>query len=253
MVHSLLSSRVPAWRFLTRAVAELLFPDLCPWCARPLGAHDDRFACPDCAPFVQRIQPPFCRRCGMPVDAGAPPLDCARCLAHPPAFDRLRGAVVYNERTAAAIADFKYHRGLAAGFALAGVLRGVAEHGIRWDSYDAIVPVPLHPSRYRRRWFNQAALLVSEMPGGHRLPLRPHWLQRLRDTPRQAALTVHERPDNVRGAFALGPAADFAGRRILLVDDVATTGATLNECAKICRRAGAVAVDAAVVARARTW
>jgi ComF family protein len=253
MIHSLLSDRLPAWRLLARGVAELLFPDLCPWCKRPLAPGDDPLACAACAEKVQRVAAPYCRRCGLPLDAGMPPIECARCVAHPPAFDRLRGVVIYNAHVGAAIAEFKYRRGLGAGFALAGVLRRAAESGIDWNAYDAILPAPLHPSRYRRRWFNQAALLVSEMPGGHRLPLRSHWLRRVRDTDVQASLDVPARQKNVAGAFVVEPAARLAGKRILLVDDVATTGATLNECAKVCRRAGAAAIDAVVVARAKTW
>jgi ComF family protein len=251
MLHAYLSQQIPAWRLVARGVADLLFPELCPWCDRPLAPDEDRFACRECAPRIERIVPPFCVRCGIPILAGEPPLTCAKCLLNPPAFDRLRAVVVYGDLAAGAIKRFKYKRDLAGGLAMAQALYHAADGGIRWRSYDALIPTPLYPSRYRGRWFNQAALLAAHLPGGHRLPLRADWLERVRDTPPQASLSETARRENVRGAFAVAPHADLKGKRVLLVDDVATTGATLDECARVCRKAGAAVVDAVVVARAR--
>jgi ComF family protein len=251
MLHALLTARIPFWRRIARAAVDALFPEVCPWCAGPLGADDDRLACRSCAPYVERIQTPFCERCGVPLDAGEPPVICGRCRANPAAFDRLRGVVVYSEKVARAIRAFKYERQIANGFALAHVLARAQAIGIHWERYDAILPVPLYPARFRHRWFNQALLLVSEMPGSERLPIRGDWLRRVRDTQPQATLTERERGENVRGAFAVRDGVPIRGRRVLLVDDVATTGSTLNECARMCKKAGAAGVDAVVVARAR--
>ncbi len=178
------------------------------------------------------------------------PITCARCLADPPHYDRLRGVVVYNDQVAAAIHALKYKRRLTIVYALATVLYHVHETGIRWTQYDAIVPVPLFARRFRERWFNQSLLLASALPDIDRLPLRPTLLRRVRDTPRQADLAQSDRLTNLKGAFAVAPHADLDGLRILLIDDVATTGATFNECAKVCKQAGAAVVDAACVARA---
>lgn len=250
MVHAYLSARIPAWRRLARAGVDLLFPDLCPWCRRPLQPGDDFLACSSCVTTIKRIEAPYCVRCGVPLDAGVMPVVCRRCLAEPPHFDRLRGVLVYQGPVAESIKQLKYHRRLAQGFALARVLYQAVDLGVRWPRYDAILPVPLFPARFRDRRFNQSALLITEMPGSHRLPIRSNWLQRVRDTAAQASLSAAERSANVKNAFALEAGVEVAGRRLLLVDDVATTGATLNECARVCKKAGAAAVDAVVLARA---
>ncbi|NLH48245.1 MAG: ComF family protein [Myxococcales bacterium] len=251
MVHALLSTHVPAWRRLARGVVDLLYPDLCPWCQRVLAADEDPLACPDCAASVLRIIAPYCATCGLPVDSGEGVPACARCLEDPPAYDHLRGVVVYGGRVAAAIANLKYQRRLTSGYALAGVLYRAIDLGINWTTYDAIIPVPLFPARFRQRWFNQSLFLAAALPNAERLPLRPTWLRRVRDTVPQASLSAVERVANVKGAFAVAPGAPLAGKRLLLVDDVATTGSTLHECARVCKKAGAAAVDAVVVARAK--
>jgi len=250
MVHAYLSTRIPAWRRLARAGVELLFPDLCPWCRRPLGPGDDFLACAHCRAAIKRVEPPYCARCGVPLAAGEMPVVCGRCLTEPPHFDRLRGVLVYQGPVAESVRQLKYGRRLAHGFALARILYLASDLGIRWHQYDAVLPVPLFPARFRHRWFNQAALLLTAMPGSHRLPIRPTWLRRVRETTPQASLNAAARSANVKGAFALEEGIKVAGLRLLLVDDVATTGATLDECARVCKKAGAATVDAVVLARA---
>ncbi|MDP8224068.1 MAG: ComF family protein [Candidatus Lernaella stagnicola] len=248
MLDTLLTTRVPLWRRLRRGAVRMVFPDLCPWCRRPLAPGDSFLGCAACLERIDLIREPYCHRCGLPVEKAVMPFTCSRCLEDPPHFDRLRGVVVYEGVVATAIQKLKYERNLSAVHALARVLYHVADLGLRWHRYDAVVPVPLFPKRYRQRWFNQSIILTTALPNAEHLVLRPGWLRRVRDTPRQATLTQTQRRQNLKGAFAAK--ADMSGLKILLVDDVSTTGATIDECAKACKSAGAAIVDAACVARA---
>ncbi|MHA1568658.1 MAG: ComF family protein, partial [Alphaproteobacteria bacterium] len=171
------------------------------------------------------------------------------CEKKKPAFDHLRGVVTYDSLVAHTIKSFKYHRDITLTRALARVLYKVQDFGIIWRNYDVILPVPLHPARLRERRFNQALLLLWEMPLA-RLPLQVDWLRRVRETEPQANLPADQRHENVKGAFATADGLSLTGMRVLVVDDVASTGATLHECSKACKKAGAAVVDAAVVARA---
>lgn len=232
-----------------RRLRDLLLPRQCPWCNGPLDSGGDVLACTACRPRIQPIRPPVCRICGVPFAAGDGGVACADCVKHPPAFDMLRGAVAYSGAVAETIKKLKYYRYTGSLRALALVLRAVETLGLDWTAYDAIVPVPLHPDRLAERRFNQALLLARDLGPG-KPPLQPEWLARVRHTSPQAKMTDKQRRENVKRAFAVPPDAPVAGRTILLIDDVASTGATLHECAKALKRAGAVRVDAAVIARA---
>ncbi|HPQ70369.1 MAG TPA: ComF family protein [bacterium] len=234
---------------LFRRLNELLTPRQCPWCNGPLGRDGDALGCAKCRARIQPIRPPLCRVCGLPFAAGDGGALCADCAKKRPAYDMLRGTVTYAGAAAKTIKELKYYRYTGSLHALARVLRAVEELGVRWDDYDALVPVPLHPKRLAERHFNQARLLARHLGPGVP-PVQTAWLERARPTPPQAQLTDKERHKNVKHAFVVPAGADVAGRAILLIDDVASTGATLHECAKILKRAGAVRVDAAVVARA---
>ena len=241
----------PLWRRVLRHFFELFFPPACPWCGATLVKNSGPWACPACAETVRPITAPFCRICGIPFAAGEEPRTCAKCLSNPPLFDHLRGVVPYTPLVAQAIHSFKYNRNLTRAHALAGVLMSVETLGLRWSGYDAVIPVPLHPHRLRQRRFNQAALLLWDLPLAFQLPIRLDWLVRVRDTSAQANLDAAGRHENIKGAFALTPQAEVRGLKVLLVDDVASTGATLHECAKVLKKSGGAAqVDAAVVARA---
>ncbi|MCG8440497.1 MAG: double zinc ribbon domain-containing protein [Caulobacterales bacterium] len=196
------------------------------------------------------IAPPQCVRCGLPFgyDPG-PETPCAACAARPPAYDQARAAIVYDDASRKLVLDVK-HGGRADGIAtFAGWMATAA--GERLAEADRIVPVPLHPARLRARGFNQAALLARALARRAGRPFDPDLLQRRRRTPTQAGKTAKERDRNVAGAFAArrGAARKVRGARVLLVDDVHTTGSTLNACARALRRAGAARIDAVTLAR----
>ena len=209
------------------AALDLVFPALCPVCAGALGAGRCDPLCGACWDAVERLAPPL----GAP---GVPGLDWARAAA------RYAGPL----REALLALKFGGRRALARPLAELLLEQCGAElpAGVA-----AIVPVPLGRERERERGFNQAALLAERLGRRLALPLHPRWLVRVRPTLPQSELDAPARAANVRGAFAASSAV--AGRHVLLVDDVLTTGATLAECARALAAAGASPIGALTVAR----
>ncbi len=230
---------------------DFVYPPVC--CACGVLLPNSLPLCSACAQQTRVARPPICSICALPLPASAgTSLRCARCTRRPPAFARVRAAFLYHPEQANplghALSRFKYGR-LAS---LAQPLGLLLQHTIEVSAagYDLLVPVPLHPQRLRWRGFNQALLLARV--AYPRAPLAPFTLCRLRPTPPQAELTRKQRLQNVRRAFTVPRRyrATVAGKRVLLLDDVMTTGATLHHCSAALRRAGATSVDAVVLARA---
>jgi len=172
---------------------------------------------------------------------------CGACREGATVFDRLRAFGAYEAELRALIVLLKYNRVRPLARPLAGWLAALLHGDRELSAVDAIVPVPLHPARQRTRSYNQSELLARQLGRWTGLPARRGWLRRIKDTPSQTGLTHQQREANVRGAFACKDGGTEA--RILLVDDVCTTGATLNSCARALKRAGAARVNAVVVAR----
>ena len=221
---------------LRQACLRALDAVLPPQCLSCSTAVDRQGAlCPACWSHLIFLGPPLCRCCGLPFDFD-PGLDmlCAGCIREPPSFDRARAALAYDDASRPLVLGLKHGDQTHAAPAYARWLLRAA--GPLLAEADLIAPVPLHRWRLWRRRYNQAALLA---------------LVRRKRTPSQGGLNRTERRRNVRGAFVVRPGrtAHVQGARVLLVDDVLTTGATVSECAKALRRAGAAAVDIAVLAR----
>lgn len=235
---------------LRRAVDALLAVLLAPACAacgRPLDTPLDGPICPMCWHAVRPFTPPLCAGCGDPLPSRRSPDGPAHCLPC-----RQRRSVISRGRTLGeyegALRDivhaFKYGGRPSIATDLGRLLVPAAEDLL--DGVDVVVPVPLHPRRQRARGFNQATELARTL----RAPVRT-LLHRTRETSPQARLPASRRHANVRGAFGLAwPGLDLSGCRVLLVDDVRTTGATLDACARVLMRAGAPEVRALTVARA---
>ena len=213
-------------------------PPACVLCGGPAGARALCTACRDDLPWHRA---PHCPQCALPTPAGTV---CGACLKHPPAFTATRAALVYAWPLDRLVPRLKYHGQLAAVPVLADCL---AESVRNATLPDRVVPMPLHPARIRARGFNHATAIALEL--GKRLQLRVDTAacRRVRDTAPQMALKVEDRRRNVRGAFACN--ADLEGLRIAIVDDVMTTGTSLDELAKTLIAAGAASVENWVVAR----
>ena len=182
---------------------------------------------------------------------------CAPCRLAPSPFERAAAFGVYEDELREMVHLLKYERMRTVAKPLGAMLaRAIATLGLTGDV--AVVAVPLYPAKERQRGYNQAVLLADEATKvlarepGLRLSAHPGLLRRVRDTESQFALTPHGRRRNLRGAFAVSQADRLAGRTVLLVDDIYTTGATARECARVLRKAGAAKVYVATLARAQT-
>ena len=231
-------------------VLDLLLPPNCLTCDAPVDAPG-RF-CPDCFRLTAFVTEPFCIRCGVPfAHAGqaGPARLCHSCRAHPPEFDCARAALRYDHQATRVLLPFKYGDRTEAASALA---RLMARSGAAvLQRADLLVPVPLHRRRLISRRYNQAALLALALARIAQRSVAPDALRRVRPTVALGARSAAERIAILDGTIAVRPSrADrVAGRRILLIDDVMTSGATANECARALRAAGARAVDVLVAAR----
>ena len=241
--------RGPGWRAALGAAADLLLPPVCIACRTRIGTHG--LLCGDCFAKVDFIAPPICARLGVPLpyDAGEPSLSAA-AIASPPVYDRARAVARYSETMRDLIQSFKY-RDRQEGLAL--FARWLARAGAELlGDADLIVPVPLYRSRLWWRRINQSALLaqgVSRLTG---VPADCFVLKRVRRTASQVGLSAEQRKRNVAGAFKVEPAraAALKGKRVVVVDDVITTGATAEACARVLKRAKASRVDVLALARA---
>lgn len=240
--------RAGALRFL-----DLVLPPRCLACGTEVGVAGA--LCPICWQGISFIAAPHCARCGLPFDydptgEGATNLVCGACLARPPNFDRCRSVFAYDDASRALLLGFKHGDrtdcapSFAQWLARAGAML-LAEGDV------VIAPVPLHRWRLLKRRYNQSALLALELGRLTGRPVLPDLLIRRRATPSQGGLSAKGRVRNVEGAFALNPRwrDRVKDTRILLVDDVFTTGATVGECARALRRGGARAVDVLTLAR----
>jgi ComF family protein len=223
----------------------VLFPPRCAVCRDFLVS--DTGLCPLCEARWPSLNAPFCGTCALPFVSG-PSHGCGDCLADAPSFEKIHAAGLYEGLLLDLVVRLKYRGeerlGRLLGDRMAGVLKEAVPH------VDLILPVPLHAARLRERGFNQAVLLARRIGKKWGKEVDPFLLKKVRPTPAQATLARDERRKNVKKAFLVADAERVAGKRILLVDDVATTGATLNEAAKILIQSGAASVAAAVVARA---
>lgn len=221
----------------TRGLSDAVWPPRCLGCAT-IGTP----LCDRCDASLPRLPDPQCPRCATVVPQAG---ECGDCQEQAPAFDRLIAAFHYRGPVRRALLKLKFgqRQDIARGFGLAAAQAAVAT-GIAWD---CVVPVPLHPGSQKQRGYNQAELIAREVAFQLHAPLRAS-LVRHRDAPRQArARDAEERRRNVAGAFRSLAALD--GLAVLLVDDICTTGATLDACARALKEAGAARVDALVAGR----
>jgi ComF family protein len=249
MPSSWKSSGPEPLRRLLSLLAASVYPDLCPLCREPLPSPSSRL-CSQCEAGLVPVSHPFCPRCGEPFAAkiGNDHL-CGRCLKLKSPFTRARGFGLYQGPLAEGIRRLKYRAEFSLVRGLAAILEEAFEREFGDSAFDLLIPVPLHRRRLRSRGFNQAILLCRGLARRHGLGLDCYNLQRIRDTAPQYGLTIRQREENVKKAFALKRPELVAGRRVLLVDDVYTTGATVKECAQVLKRAKAANITVLTLAR----
>jgi ComF family protein len=234
-------------RAVLRTALDLALPPLCASCREPV---EGKGLCPSCWSKLSFITRPYCERLGIPFayDPG-PGILSMEAIADPPSYNRARAAVRFDEISRALVHSLKY-----------GDRLDLAPMMGRWMSRagreilaeaDALVPVPLHWRRQWARRFNQSAMLASAISAESGVPIAGRVITRVKATVQQVGLTRSERASNVQGAFKVPEESKGAvvGRRLVLVDDVLTSGATVEGCARALSRAGAANVDVLIFAR----
>jgi ComF family protein len=229
---------------------DLLYPPVCQLCRRRRARPADGLVCHQCWALVRFVRPPFCERCGLPFPGQLTAnFVCTNCHGLTLHFSAARSAVVAKGVVLEAVHRFKYSGSTWFENFLAGLLVREAAPVLKNANWDFIAPVPLHPVKLREREFNQAERLAAQLSRATEIPLHTNLLMRVHATATQTLLTREERAANMKNAFAVPPAAPVKDRRIVLVDDVFTTGATTNAGAAALRAAGAAEVCVWTVAR----
>lgn len=236
---------------LLRTLLHIIFPSACAACQEPLWDDPVPFFCRQCWGTLKPIPGPVCPRCGRPFASSialqhSPTHQCGACRKRPLALTQAWSLFSYQTPLKEAIALFKYRGKLSLTTPLA---KAMIEALPALPAIDGIIPVPLHPQRLREREYNQSLLLANRLSRHTGIPLVLGCLVRIRSTVPQTSLSRKERLTNLHRAFSIAKPAHIQGKRILLVDDVFTTGTTLHECAKTLRRAGCGPVFGLTLAR----
>ncbi len=218
-------------RFAQQAIA--------PSCLLCAGSSAGALLCAHCRDGLPRLAPARCDTCALPISAGT---RCGACLSRAPAYDHVCAPFIYAFPVDALVQGLKYRGMLALAPVLGGAIAGSLD-----ERPDVLVPMPLAGERLRERGFNQSLEIARHLARISGITLMPQACRRVRNTPPQAALPWKERAKNIRRAFVCDD--DFAGRHVAIVDDVMTTGATLNELARNLKQAGAARVTGLIAAR----
>jgi competence protein ComFC len=240
---------MPAKRNPLPVLASLFYPALCVVCSSSIDRSE--YLCDTCRGRAPRIVSPFCAKCSEPFSGAITQVfRCANCEHRILHFDAAVAAYRSRGLVRKLVHEFKYGRQRHLRHPVARWLyETMNDARLLGRPFDLIVSVPLHPARERERGFNQATLLAELLSRRIAVPLRPV-LERIRYTTTQTAHDRAERMENLRHSFRLRKKADVRELRVLLIDDVLTTGSTLSECARVLKEAGATSVHAATAARA---
>ena len=211
----------------------LLFPETCPICRNPCLNHKTAPICDDCWQSIRRYDGPLCRKCGTPL-VSDDSIICGECLKQDPAFEFARSFGIYNDTLRKGINLLKYHGKKRLSRPLSALL---IKAGL--PDADTVIPVPLHHKRLRKREFNQSALISKYIAEELKSELTLDCLVKVRDTLPQVGLKYKARVKNIKGAFKVSNRELIKDRKIILVDDVVTTGATIRECSNTLKKAGA--------------
>lgn len=230
------------------SLKELCFPAACILCKKNITVSADIHLCKECITLVKVVSTPLCTHCGVHFAGAGKNHFCSSCLQSRPYFSKARSVLEYNAATAKIVHDFKY-RGATIAFGTFQALQKQADAVNEIFSPDIVIPVPLHPQRLRDRGYNQAQLLAVLFYADMKKSIDSSLLVRARWTSPQTGLSGKERRKNLSGAFSVKNSQRVDKKNIVLVDDVYTTGTTLNECAKTLKAHGAKDVQALTLAR----
>ena len=237
----MLSNAPDRWKCWLDAALGFFYPEACQYCGSERATTAEGFIGANCRENVKPIKPPFCERCGLPFEGQITTrFECSNCRNMELHFSHARSAVAAKGMVLDLIHRYKYAHALWLEPFLAGLLTDAAAPSLQNAKWDMIIPVPLHPQKEREREFNQAERLARSLSRATSISVRKDLLCRVTPTETQTRLSRVQRAKNVRGAFACKkPGNTLDGKRVVLVDDVLTTGATTSACAKILSQAGA--------------
>lgn len=228
---------------LLKSAIMFLYPARCRHCGESLDPSDGHYICGSCWREVKFIKKPYCETCGHPLDplAALPDVvpSCNKCPENA-LFRKARSVTVYNSPAGTAFRLLKYQGKTIMAKPLADLMVEAMPAFFGMEDYDCIVPVPLHKKRRRKRGYNQVELIGEWLSSRTGIPMETHCLIKTVHTPPQVGLSYEERQRNVRGHFDVVNLPDLSGKRVLLIDDVLTTGATVTESARILVRKGKV-------------
>ena len=232
------------------ATLGFVYPEVCQLCGSQRATAEEGYVCSHCWQGVQFIKPPFCERCGVPYEGEITTrFECSNCREMDLQFRFARSAVVADGVALEVIHRYKYQCALWFEPFLVDLLLRAATPELRPEDWDMIVPVPLHPTKQRAREFNQAERLAVRLGATFGIPVNTRAIRRVSPTRTQTQLTREQRAANVRKAFAPCHGASLSDARVIVLDDVLTTGATTSACARVLRQAGAADVGVWTVAR----
>jgi len=236
---------------VARRFFHAILPVQCASCDVALSDDPVPFFCRSCWNGIQPLQGPFCPCCGRPFASSyalqhSPDHLCGPCRSDPPAYTRAWSLYLYASPLQEAVRLFKYNKKVALADALGALMNQATFEPAH---IDMIIPVPLYPTRLKDREYNQSLLLADRVSRARKIPLSYDNLIRIRETAPQTNLSRAVRLKNLRRAFAVRRPQDISGRHVLIVDDVFTTGTTVNECAKTLRKGGASEVYVCTLAR----
>ncbi len=220
-------------------LSNVVFPRSCPLCLKSLYVNN-LFLCPECQDKIQLNRPPFCVQCSRPLSKSLSINLCSQCIEKKYFFDRAWGASLYNDTMKHLIHLFKYKYKIYLRHVFKDIMISFAKDvHVSMDTFDALIPVALHPVKLREREYNQSEVLAESLGSTFNRPVLKNCLVRTRPTKSQALLIEKERWTNVQGAFRIKHHSKISGRSLLIVDDLMTTGATASEIAKMLKSAGA--------------
>lgn len=235
---------------ISRAILNLVYPIYCQGCRGKLPYDNNRYLCQECLEQIKLNRPPFCIRCGRPLSGGEDTKTlCPDCLNKNRHFERAWQCCQYQGLIKELIHKFKYERKLFLKGALIEILDNFTRTCIDYKDIEAIIPVPMHQVNTSRRGFNQAAILSEGLSKKLGVGFSGSCLFKIRRTKQQVNLDKVARFNNIKAAFRAKKDVGLKGKRLLLVDDVFTTGATAEECSKALTAAGAKAVWVLTLAR----